>query len=357
MKKNRLLLIIGTLLLLVVGIVYWNSSRTLKQFSKKVLEVEKLHHQGEIGKSIPLLEKLIAEAPTKRDEAQLKLVLASDYSKINYRKGIALWKEVFEDGSYSSRQRGLALQYVADTYMLGSRSISVADAVFFGSPYSGFLDHTKSSPILEGIRVLYEQSFHLAGNIPALPINHYRVAEWYVNEILNNPDIYPDPAKSEFYQMAQDHYTIGNTTLEGFLIAQPDESQVLYVKWLQAMILGHLAVFAQDINLRDEADVKFTQLFTDGAHIDSHTRRQNQWAHFYHALFLHQHYGKSRAADITKDLDYLLLPELSNTPFNEFLTKLSFSSNEYKWLKKNTTALAEYHLAFTQFLKTLGWNL
>lgn len=357
MNKNRLLLIIGVTLLLVLGIIYWRSNRILTQFPAKVREARELHHQGEIGKSIPLLETLIMQAPTKREEARLKLILASDYSKINYQKGIALWKEVFEDSLYPSWQRGLALQYVADTYMLGSRSVRVADTVFFGNPYAGFLDYAKSSPILEGIRILYAQSFLLTGDISTFPINHYRVAEWYLNEILNNPEKYPDPVTSEFYQMAQDHYTMGNNAMGSFLATQPDESQILYVKWLQAMIAGYLAAFAQDTNLRDEADTAFTRLFADNAHIDSHTRRQNQWAHFYHALFLHQHYGASRAADIVNDLDYLLSPELSNTPFNEFLAKLAFPGSEYKWLSKNTVALAEYHPDFAEFLKTLGWKL
>ncbi|MDZ4260309.1 MAG: hypothetical protein U1A25_01465, partial [Candidatus Sungbacteria bacterium] len=161
MNKNRLLQIIGIILILVLGIVYWNSSRTLKQFPDNVRKAKQLHHQGEIGKSIPLLETLIAQASTKEEEAKLKLTLASDYSKINYRKGIALWKEVAENSSYLPQQRGFALQYSADMYMLGSRSVSVADAVFSGTSYSQLLDYKKGSPILEGIRALYERVFVL----------------------------------------------------------------------------------------------------------------------------------------------------------------------------------------------------
>lgn len=365
MDIHKNYLIITSIFFLVIALLfgwfYFSEKGVEKQISSEQTfqegyeDLQELHHGDFSEEAVALAEVLISDAPNKRSEAHIKLLQAASYLSNDYRKGFDLFKEIAADESYSVFQRGLAVQYLADGYMLGSRPFTVADSVFLGEPYASFM--RESSSVLEAVRKLYGYTLEFS-SVPVFPINQYRVAELYATQLLNDPSAYNNLESNRIRAKVREHFDLGEGSMENFLSTVPEEGQVVYMQWLRANVLGYLASFEDDPKLLNKAEEAFDHvgILNVDTHIDNHTERQILWASLYHALFLNNTYGSNRDAKI----DTLLVYIVKNSPgtaFSRFIKRIPSLGDEYKNMKSDILSLSTRNSEFAGMLKGLGWEL
>lgn len=361
MKKGSIIFIsITAIIVMALGGWYMLEKKKRQKFLDQRTKARELHHKGDVGRSIPLLESLMSEVANKIEETNLKFILVSDYLRVNEQTSMRLLKEIAADEVNIAYFRGLAIQQLADLYMLGSRRATAADAIFFGDPYISFLDFKRSSPILFGIKELYEYGLSFIDE-PLLPINHYRIAEWYADQLINEPDNYTKKEKSEFFEKLNEHISEGEKAFPHFIARPHEVSLVVYVHWLRGHVLGNFALLEDNEEKRSLADAAFKDSILFASNEPGiHTKKQLLWASLYYAIFLDTHYGQSRADDIKERLHFLLKikDEFSDTPFNRFFaTLLARTETEYKALREKIISLSLYDKDFAEMLKERGWKI
>lgn len=329
-------------------------------------KIRELRRRGDFEKSIQLVERALLSASDKNEKLRFKLILASDYIRTQPKKGIDIFKSVVADTSYSAPYRAVAALLIADAYMNGSRSSSVAlDMIFVGEPYESFLKKTsKGNPNIPlAIRKLYEYSTQFY----SLPQAEYRIAEWYAKRALAgrlDPNVKFGKSESEYVASIKAHLSKGNAALVK-LVAKHDSrkdenSQIGYAYWLKGMLLGNLAELTGNENylpLAEEAFRRSMELLRNPS-AGFNEQAQSLWAAFNYAAFLYRTYGNERADDIKALLAYLSDPRFDDFVFRRYLTRLANSTKEFDtYDRENVRALAKFSTDFQVLLEKLGWVL
>lgn len=274
--------------------------------------------------------------------------------------GIGFWHASREnkkepDKDVKNFERGLAIQDRGDRYMLGSRDINVAQIIFSGKPYASLVDTDAASPILTGIKRLYEHGLALAGSDGVYPISHYRIAEWYIGEMLNNPAL--SAAQKETYMSnAKKEVFLGDAAQGKFFALNSEKSRMLYVYWLKGKVEGDIALIEKDEAREDKAEHAFEQASRMSGD-DGSLTAQKIWASLYYAIFLERRYGHARAYDIIRHLRFIAQKEFNDAPVMRFFERLPYTGNEYAALKRDIASVAIYDDSFADFLRKLGWAL
>jgi len=359
--KNRYIIIIGlVVILLASGAYYFYTKKVVGSAIRQAFE--EAHRSGDVEKSVQLGQRALSYASDKNEEARLKLVLASDYLKVQPKKSIDLLKSIAADASYASRYRARAVSFLADVYMNGSRPPSVAlDMIFVGEPYGSFLEKdSKGRPNIPlAVRRLYEYSTQFY----SLPQAEYRIAEFYAKRVLAarlNPSVKLTKPESEYIANIKTHLAKGDAALSDFLTKREEDSQIGYAYWLKGILLGNLAELTSDKTYLVQAEEAFQRsmelLRKPAASI--HEQSQSVWAAFYYAAFLSRNYGNERANDIKNLLVYLSEPRFDDFPFRRYLARLAGSTKDFDtYDRKNVLALAKFSTEFQDLLKKLGWKL
>lgn len=260
-----------------------------------------------------------------------------------------------KDQDVNNFERGLAIQDRGDRYMLGGRDINVAQIIFSGKPYASLVDTDAASPILTGIKRLYEHGLAVAGSDGVYPISHYRIAEWYIGETLNNPAL--SAAEKEIYMSnAKKEASLGDAAQGKFFALNSEKSRMLYVYWLKGKVEGDIALIEKDETLKDKAEHAFEQASRMSGD-DSSLTAQKIWASLYYAIFLQRRYGHARAYDIIGHLRFIAQKEFNDAPVIRFFERLPFAGSEYAALKRDIASVAVYDDSFADFLRKLGWAL
>jgi hypothetical protein len=379
--KDRYVIIIGlVVILLASGVYFFYTKKVIGPASPQALEeahhshsgssqalqaLEEAHHSGDVEKSIQLAERALSSTAStdgKNKEAHLKLVLASDYLRVQPDRGIDLLKSVAADTSYGTRYRATAISYIADAYMNGSHSPSVAlDMIFVGEPYGSFLEKdSKGKPNIPlAVRRLYEYSTQLY----SFPQAEYRIAEWYAKLALAarlNPSVRLTQPESEYIANIKTHLAKGDAALADFIAEREEDSQIGYAYWLKGMLLGNLAELTNDKTYLVQAEEAFRRSMELLRNPSSgiHEQSQSVWAAFHFAVFLSRNYGNERANDIKDLLVYLSDPKFDNFASRRYFARLAGSTEEFDtYDRENVLTLAKFSADFQALLKKLGWAL
>lgn len=361
MKTNYYLIVIGLVILLLGGGYYFYTKIIAGPVSIK--ELDEAHHSGDFEKSIRLGERAILETRDKSEEGHRRLVLATDYIRVQPRKGIDIFKSIASDASYGAVTRAFAVEYIADTYMNGSRVPKVAlDMIFVGEPYGSYLEKdVKGNPNIPlAVRRLYEYS----AQFYSMPMVEYRIGEWYAKTALVariNPNVKLDQPESEYVVNVKKYLKMGDSALTDFIASKEEDSQIGYAYWLKGMLLGNLAELTKDrttyLSQAEDAFRRSLDLLRKPLS-GSHEQAQSLWATFHYVSFLQRNYGSERASDIKTILTYLSDPRFDDFVFRRYLTRLAGSTEEFDiYDRENVLALAKFDSNFSALLKKLGWGL
>ena len=358
-KKIPALIGVGALLLLVglgailIGYQQPQTEGGLYERSLSVGTTEELKALAENAKNL--------RQTTDSPEEKARLTIFESFLRLNFDRPASneLLRTLAADTVYSNTLRALAVQMLADFYMIHRRNIADAEDIFVGEPYKNFPEvSAEGTPLYyKAIRKVYEYST----SINSLPVSEYRIAEWYLS-ILETADLTPEN-RTELLSIAEKRYARGNTALPAFaewVGTSPLFGQTLgYAKWLQAAVLGRIALARSDGAMLTEAETKFKNIITElTAHGDNlYWDAQSAWANLEYALFLQRAYGAKRASDISETLGKILTAPQA---VGAYLNNLQFANGKNPFAQADALevkALAAYDTAFAQYLRSIGWKI
>lgn len=296
------------------------------------------------------------EAAVLDEIASSLLATASRHIKAaDWRNGLGIFKEVAADPAYPPLRRALAEQFLADAYLSGTRSPSVAKEVFRGEPYASFPGDGTAGYLL-GTRRIYEHSLTLA----SLPWSHYRIAEWHADQLLNDTggSRIPPQERSKHLARISENLRKGDAAWAGLDDRlEVKRTRLAYALWLRGRVHGSLYALKRDVADREWANADFKQaialLRKPSAGMKT---RHLDWAVLFFAVFLVDAYGEAGASDIRPLLGYLSMHQCSGSTVR-FLQQLSSRPPEYAHLTESLARLARLEPSFAKLLLESGWRL
>lgn len=377
MKKQYIYILIGIVVVLAVAFLYFYYPSLLSpskapSFDQKYSEAQKVYYSGDTEKAISQIESILPGAPSKAAEADAKKFLALAYATGDVKKSTDLFKEVAGNQAYPVLTRALALSNMADMFMLGSSraSSTLTQNIFSGEPYKSYpIASTGEQRFLSGARKLYEQ----ASALYVLPVDEYRIAEWYAKEATLSKLYHVKTSESADLNISQAkaHLTKGDNALAVYMQIGT-QSGLGYSGWMQGLVLGMLGEFDKKDSEKVLAEKAFESAIatlknTSGT--GPYKIQQQLWANFSYASFLERAYGKARIADIKPLTAFITDPQnrfmdaAHTRPHGliKYLTRLGakkptgMKQGQYDY--ENILALAKLDPAFASFLKELGWKL
>jgi len=362
------------LILAASGLYYLIFYNEPNNFGEARIKAREFYLAGENQKVINVLEKEIKNATSKDAEASAKSVLAGAYMGVDYKKGVALLKEIVADESYAKIRRARAVAVMANLIILNSRSDNAfAREIFSGDPYSLFIDETIPQKINLGVRKLYEYSLQ----IYPLPYVEYRVAEWNVKQAaiakLYNADIYPPTASIDFYILrAKDHLAKGDVLMVNFPFFD-HETDKGYAYWVSGVVLGLLWELEKNDAYLKSAEEVFTKSISELVYAPRATKSYRTlhevWTRFSYASLLYRAYGDKRAEDIKKLTNFIVVEKdnfrndksgrhLGLSAYLERIGRIGEAIRGHsRYDYDNALALAKINPNFKEFLKDLGWEI
>lgn len=379
MKKTVFVIAIAAII--TAGIFFYFLGKKMPtSFEEKRKVAHSIYFEGERKEAIPVLEKLADEAPSKTEEARIKMMLAFAYLEVQdgLKKSTNLLKEVGADPSYPALLRAIAIEDMGDLWMLGARkNDALASNIFSGEPYASFPDSsppftTKHAQLLSGANRIYEY----ASSFYALPISEYRIAEWNVKLAFRSSkakSIKLPNQTSNYLKVAKDHLSKGNEAFSGASKLGYSGTDSGYAYWVKGVTLGMLSEVENSEKFKNEAEEAFRDSIVILKQSDyrnaAYTKSHILWASFSYASFLERAYGEDREQEIQ---DLLVNVTDSSASAKTHSGKYKFGFMRYlerigksqsaglgfiKYDRDSATRLAKIDPKFAELLKQLGWKI
>jgi hypothetical protein len=317
--------------------------------NEKFAQGESLFKSGNYTEAIARYEESLENVEGYKEEGQIKYKIGLAY--LNGDKpmeAIAVLKEVAKNKNYTERIRAYAVQSLGNM-LYSFNTQEVRNEVFKGNPYKKFLEKAKGNQAIAERKL-----FEYASSLYPLGVSEMRIAKWHSSKVVRLVATGNDDEETK--QKIEDAKSIIREKIkntDAYLVEiVNDEQERVYLAevWRRkATVLGDL-FYAGDTTFPNPEGAYKTALqfaiFSVGGEAS---------AKYSYALFLAKMYGEERASDIQG-----LLSDFYNTNKYSKTGMVRMIRNEKDGLsgnKESILLLAKIDTRFSEYLKTLGWEI
>jgi len=321
-------LIILALMVILFSLV-WIYSKRIKQeqnqFNQSLQDLRKTFISGGSLSTSDLVKKFetLDEEKLHRtasEEALLQLNLGAGYLTNKTSSGINILKGLAENEANSNDVRAQALFFLAEFYDFYPDNSIAKQQIFTGNLFSQFI---KDDP--ENIAKAFKNLDEYANKLEANPNSSYRIARWYSEELINNPNLALSD-KNSYISQAQNYLKKGDEALK---TANFYTSYDIYASLLRAQTFQNLLSLGLENVSSDYVESFYKQplVVEDSGKTDSRSPMFTAYDRFYYAAFLAKIDKDKRAEDIKNILNPLYETSIRNYLVFKFLKLARDDSN------------------------------
>ena len=345
-SRNYLYSIGSVIVIIAIGTgayLYYSADTLSKDFSLG----ESYLVNGDIKNAHIYFERAIEKTkPNTPQEGTLKFKVAATYGDNDYKKAIALFKEIAANDAYESETRAYAVQTMGILYYTNPNPKLITKEIFQGDPYGKFLEGKR-------IPLAYRRLFEYAADLYPLAVSEIQIAYWYDYVIASG--IATTERIPSFVEKIKESIAASDRAIER-LKGENIPSLYFYIPrtlTLKADILGHFKLRG-DTSLESFGDPE--AVFLEAMRADSGNRDIEAYARYRYASYLSAldpSGGKGKIIALLSPL--YTKPEYSDTP-----TLLAIINQKNKppttLFRKDVMRLASIDPDFKNYLLDRVWE-
>lgn len=346
MSKKYFVLIIIFLILLAGGVSfrYFNvkPNKPVQTYLQQYNDAAKLHHAGELNKSIQMFENTLKYAPNKSSAVQTNLKLAFDLYQRNERDdrilSVNIYKSIISDTTVSNLQRAIAISDLMGNLDDHPDKKFAKNFVFKDEPFGTFLAKANSLGYKNDLVYAKISAYQMAEKLFPLALNEFKIARLYLAGLENNYFTYETLAAGDIISYFKEWTLKGESNLPASLHLGYEKSKIGLMYMLDGINRAGIAKYTNDESNYKLAEISFKNgLAALSPEADSvHTFGSSMYIRFYYASMLADVYGESRKADIANLLQPIIAgppAEFKNYPFT-FFSNIKTASADSVFKKK-----------------------
>lgn len=285
---------------LIAGGIYFYNVREQAKIKKSIEEADKLHHSGEVEKSIPLFEQTLKGAEGKLERITITAKLATDLFLTgdpgNQKRAVKMIKDEIANRQNSLLERAYLTLSLGSFYFLSPTDEFRRAIIFDGEPYQSFLEGS-NFPLAE--RKIYEYG----NSFTPTAIGELRVAYWYAQELMINDSLTP-AQKRNYVDIINLHSNAGANLIERdrkFLEpSRTYQAKILAVAIQGILVLNDFGRTKEQVESMFEETISSLEASSGVPANDVHTNDFALQARFQYGSYLAHAYGASHAKKIAE---------------------------------------------------------